>query len=165
MVCSSRSWGIVCLALVRLLPAPRGQFIWEYMASPSSLASFSTKGDCHSHTSNIEPERWHLSWFQLSLQLIYFRYGSNTCSHCVEEWQKPIRYGTLHFQDRCAAQLRSLREITVLMCAQEPIRQNFRIGTRTAFWYSVNFNQILLPMVLRCPRFSRTRTRNSNRAK
>ena len=68
--------------------------------------------------------------FQLSLQLIYFRYGSNTCSHCVEEWQKPIRYGTLHFQDRCAAQLRSLREITVLMCAQEPIRQNFRIGTR-----------------------------------
>ena len=117
------------------------------------------------HIKHRNQERWHLSWFQLSLQLIYFRYGSNTCSHCVEEWQKPIRYGTLHFQDRCAAQLRSLREITVLMCEQEPIRQNFRIGTRTAFWYSVNLNQILLPMVLRCPRFSRTRARNSNRTK
>ena len=37
--------------------------------------------------------------FRSSLLLIYFHYGSNTCSHCDEEGQKCIRYMTIHFQD------------------------------------------------------------------
>ena len=40
-----------------------------------------------------------LSGFQFSLLLIYFRQGPNACSHCGEEWNKPIRSVTIHFQD------------------------------------------------------------------
>ena len=53
---------------------------------------------------------------------IYERQGQNTCSHYDEEWQKPIRLVTIHFQDRRGGSVAGSRryrnrdEIIVLMC-------------------------------------------------
>ena len=59
-----------------------------------------------SHTLNIEPEMLHLIGFQSSLN---FGYSLNTCSHCVEEWQKRST-----FEIMSATQPRS---VTPYLCA------------------------------------------------
>ena len=54
----------------------------------------------------------------------------NVNHHLDDEWQKPIRYVTIHFHgQRGAATLRyrSRAEITVLRCKQEPIRYGFSV--------------------------------------
>ena len=96
-------------------------------------------GASRSDTSNIG-----LIWctkYQSSLRLSrvpvvasthYFRYGSNTCSHCDEEGQKVIRYMTNHFQDWRGAALFRYR-FTVVMCEHVV----FRVGSG-AIRHSVN---------------------------
>ena len=54
-----------------------------------------------SHTTNFEREMLHLSGFQSALN---FGYSLNTCSHCVEEWQKRST-----FKIMSATQPRSLK--------------------------------------------------------
>ena len=61
------------------------------------------------------------NYFRLSG--FHFRYGPNTCSYWPKFGTEPIRYATLHFQDRRnTASLRysNRNEITVLVCVQKP---------------------------------------------
>ena len=69
----------------------------------------------------------HLSGFQYSFILIYFRDGPKRCSHCKID-KKPIRYVTLHF--RYCRGVVSLRHrnrsaTIVLVCEQKPCPVRF----------------------------------------
>ena len=90
-----------------------------------------------------------------------FEYLFTLCWGVAETY--PIWGAPLSRSVRGAASLPQRNHRTYVCTGAHPAEFSYR--HKAPFWYSVNFNQILLPMVLRCPRFSRTRARNSNRTK
>ena len=106
-------------------------------------------GTSHSHVSNIAPERlaervwcpklqsslptpktassFSSQWVPVLAPIhslpLRSEYMFTPCSHCEEEWQKSIRYVTIHFQAYCRRGAASLRyknhaesTVHVLMC-------------------------------------------------
>ena len=59
----------------------------------------------------------------------------STCSHCdEEEWQKPIRYVLIHFQELPGAvslRYRNHAEIIVLVCEKKPYPSVFWVGAKS----------------------------------
>ena len=94
------------------------------------------------------PERGWRRWFVAlnpSLLLnIYLRFSgvpvlapTSTCSRCYEEWHKPTRYVTIHFENRRGeASLRNINCTEITIVNSSPISYCFLVGT-WAFRYFV----------------------------